>query len=44
MAFFRGVPQFVLFIVCAQHGHLLIYRRYIINLEGASPLWAGVAP
>jgi len=30
--------------VCAQHGHLYYIERYIINLEGASPLWAGVVP
>jgi len=30
--------------VCAQQGHLLYIERYIINLEGASPLWAGVTP
>ncbi|MBK8506051.1 MAG: hypothetical protein IPL46_29965 [Saprospiraceae bacterium] len=30
-------------IVCAQHGHL--FRMKIqINLEGVSPLWAGVTP
>ena len=44
MAFLRGIPQFVLTVVCAQHGHLYYIGRYIINLEGASPLWAGVTP
>jgi len=36
--------QLLLGAVCAQHGHLLYIERYIINLEGASPLWAGVTP
>jgi len=36
--------QLLITIMCAQHGHLLYIERYIINLEGASPLWAGLTP
>jgi|AntRauTorckE5430_2_1112549.scaffolds.fasta_scaffold01256_8 hypothetical protein len=42
----RSIPQgAMIYIQCVCPAWAsLLYRRYGINLEGASPLWAGVTP